>query len=297
MPTHVALIGKAGVVEQVWQNTRAASLDASRYPGKLVETEGDIAPGMRLVGGVFLASPPLVTRKAMAAEIKRRSDDLFPAGVREMLARMGGEAAIAVQAYVQEVARVGQDMLTADEIPQDYRDDKHWPKVPRVSMPVPVASTGLAHSVTVAPVINVTPGSVDVTREVSQVIDSPRADVARRDAEHDAASSGRKVVGNSQPFSDQMPVATVSAPVSPQIQQLVPVDEYQGHGSLDGLKVALVTAANAVSVKHEPGMWGGARKRFREGLAERAALVLAAQSVEGVKAAHGRLLAFIEGKQ
>lgn len=293
MPTHVALVGKAGIVDQVWQNTRAASLDASRYPGKLVETEGDIAPGMRLVNGVFLASPPLVTRKALAAEIKRRSDDLFPSGVREMLARMGGDAAHAVQAYVQGVASVGQDMLTADEIPQDYRDDKHWPKVPRVSMPVPVASTGLVPSVTVgAPIINVTTGQSEPAQVVVHQLDREN----RQRADEPVSPLGAQLTPVASNYAPKSSVAKVSTPVSTQVQELVPVDEYQGHGSLDALKIALVTAANAVSVRHEPGMWGGARKRFRDGLAERAALVIAAQSVEGVKAAHGRLLDFIEGR-
>lgn len=289
---NTALVGRAGIVEQVWIGTRAAELDAAAYAGDLVETDGSIAPGMRLVGGVFVASPPRIQRKALAAEIKRRGDDLFPAGVREMLAKLGGEAAVAVQAYVQEVARVGQSMLLADEIPQDYRDDRHWPVVPSVTMPVPVAATGLAPSVTVSPVFHVTPGAAEPAQVVVHQIEREN----RQGPADPVSPVGEKLAPVAPNYYPNQPVAAVSAPVSKQAQDLTPVDPYRGHGDLDGLKAALLEAARVSFESVEPKLSFWTRNKFKDGLATKTVDVLSEQTVEGVEAAASRLMAYIEGK-
>lgn len=159
--THTVHIDRQGYVESVHLNTRMASMDAKRYPGTLMEVTGDVAPGWHWDGHKFSLPPPRITQEAVRKERDRRIETPFPKGFRDQATALGGENALAVTNYVAAVMKVAEAF--GDDAPQDYRDDRHWPKVPKLHMPVPQRVeaispvTGAPVNITVAPVIHATP--------------------------------------------------------------------------------------------------------------------------------------------
>jgi hypothetical protein len=160
--THTVHIDRRGYVEAVFRDQRKASLDAKRYPGTLMEVTGDVVPGWHWDGEKFSLPPPRITPEAVRAERDKRIDTPFPKGFRDQATALGGDNALAVSGYVAAVMKVAESFL--DDAPQDYRDDRHWPKVPKLrDLPVPQRVeaispiTGAPVNITVAPVIHATP--------------------------------------------------------------------------------------------------------------------------------------------
>lgn len=158
--THTVHIDRQGYVDTVFQNTRAATLDARKYPGTLMEVTGDVAPGWRWDGQRFALPPPRVPPSALRAERDRRIDGPFPERFRAQITALGGDNAVSVSNYVSSVFRAAEAF--GDDAPQDFKDDRHWPKVPKLrDLQVPQradVSPALGGPVTVnvAPVINTT---------------------------------------------------------------------------------------------------------------------------------------------
>jgi hypothetical protein len=155
-------IDRRGYVVGVYENTRKATLDEKRYAGTLMEVEGPVAAGMVWDGHRFATPPPRIAPEAVRKERDRRIDTPFPKGFRDQATALGGDNALAVTNYVSAVMKVAEAF--GDDAPVDYRDDRHWPKVPKLrDMPVPRAVAELAPSagapvnITVAPVIHATP--------------------------------------------------------------------------------------------------------------------------------------------
>lgn len=181
---HTVHIDRQGYVESVHRDTRMASMDAKRYPGTLMEVTGDVVPGWHWDGHKFSLPPPRITPEAVRKERDRRVDGPFPERFRAQITALGGENALAVSNYVAAVLRVAEGF--GDDAPQDYRDDRHWPKVPKLrDAPVPVrvhdVSSVSAAPVTVniAPVINTTqaePKALVVHHEPAPVRPAPQFD-------------------------------------------------------------------------------------------------------------------------
>lgn len=159
---HTVHVDLQGYVDTVFRDTRKASLDAKRYPGKLIEITGDVAPGWHWDGEKFSLPPPRIAQEAVRKERDRRIETPFPKGFRDQATALGGDNALAVSNYVAAVMKVAEAF--GDDAPVDYRDDRHWPKVPKLQpMSVPRAvselapSTGAPVNITVAPVIHATP--------------------------------------------------------------------------------------------------------------------------------------------
>lgn len=159
---HTVHIDRRGYVEAVFRDQRKASLDAKRYPGTLMEVTGDVVPGWHWDGQKFSLPPPRITPEVVRKERDRRIETPFPKGFRDQATALGGENALAVSNYVAAVMKVAETF--GDDAPQDYRDDRHWPKVPKLrDLPVPRAVseispiTGAPVNITVAPVIHATP--------------------------------------------------------------------------------------------------------------------------------------------
>lgn len=153
-------LDRQGYVDTVFQNTRKVTLDARKYPGTLMEVTGEVCPGMRWDGQRFVTPPPRIDPEVVRAERDRRINDHFPERFRAQVTVFGGENAIRVSRYVTDVQRVAEAM--GDDAPQDYRHDRHWPRVPTlIDLPVPQrvtdAPTGQPVNVTIAPVINAQP--------------------------------------------------------------------------------------------------------------------------------------------
>ena len=159
---HTVHLDRQGYVDTVFRDTRKASLDARKYPGTLMEVTGDVAPGWRWDGQRFALPPPRVPPSALRAERDKRIDTPFPKCLRDQVTALGGANALAVSNYVSSVFRAAEAF--GDDAPQDYRHDRHWPRVPKLrDMPVPQRVeaispvTGAPVNITVAPVIHATP--------------------------------------------------------------------------------------------------------------------------------------------
>lgn len=155
-------IDRQGYVDTLLCNTRKATLDAKRYPGTLMEVEGPVCVGWHWDGQKFSLPPPRISPEAVRAERDRRVDGPFPERFRAQITALGGDNAVSVSNYVSAVFKVAEAF--GDDAPQDYRDDRHWPRVPKLrDLPVPqrVAEispvTGAPVNITVAPVIHATP--------------------------------------------------------------------------------------------------------------------------------------------
>lgn len=161
--THTVHLDRQGYVTEVYQDTRKTQLDERKFTGTLMEVTGPVTPGMRWDGQRFVTPPQRVKAEAVRAERDKRIEVHFPKGFRDQLMVFGGNNALKVSRYVTEVHRVAESM--GDDAPQDYRDDKHWPRVPTLTdLPVPQRvvesispSTGSPINLTVAPVINTHP--------------------------------------------------------------------------------------------------------------------------------------------
>ena len=160
--THTVHLDRQGYVDTVLCGTRKATLDARRYPGTLMEVDGDVCVGWHWDGQKFSLPPPRITQEAVRKERDRRIETPFPKGFRDQATALGGDNALAVTNYVSAVMKVAEAF--GEDAPADYRDDRHWPKVPKLrDMPVPRAVSDLAPSagapvnITVAPVIHATP--------------------------------------------------------------------------------------------------------------------------------------------
>jgi len=155
---HTVHLDRQGYVDTVLLNTRSASLDARKYPGTLMEVSGDVCAGWRWDGQKFVLPPPRIMPEAVRTERDRRVNTPFPERLIAQVTAFGGSNAVNVSAYVKRVFQVAESF--GDDAPADYRDDRHWPRVPElVDMEVPVRVHDV-HAVsgapiTVAPVINV----------------------------------------------------------------------------------------------------------------------------------------------
>jgi len=172
-------VDRQGYVIEVFQNTRKGALDERRYAGRLIEAEGEVCAGWSYDGQKFSLPPPRVLPEAVRTERDRRIDTPFPERFRSQVTALGGDNALRVHRYVSEVLRVAEAMM--DDAPQDYRDDGHWPKVPKLQdLAVPQRLSEVSASpvnVTVAPVIHVpaaeaTPLTIE-HRTVSQASQQP----------------------------------------------------------------------------------------------------------------------------
>lgn len=182
--THTVHLDRQGYVVEAFLNTKLETLDARKYPGTLMEVTGDVVPGWRWDGQRFVLPPPRVPPSAVRAERDRRIDTPFPERLRAQITAFGGENASNVSRYTAQVFRVAEAM--GDDAPADYRDDRHWPRVPElVDMKVPVrVHDGVPVSaapvtVNVAPVINTTqaePKALVVHHEPAPAPVAPRYD-------------------------------------------------------------------------------------------------------------------------
>lgn len=180
---HTVHLDRQGYVVEVFQNTRKATLDARKYPGTLMEVTGDVVPGWRWDGQRFALPPPRVPPSAVRSERDRRVDGPFPERFRAQMTALGGDNALAVSKYVGGVFRVAESF--GDDAPRDYKDDRHWPKVPTLrDVPVPVRVDGVSPvsaaplTVNIAPVINTTqaePKALVVHHEPGSERGPPRA--------------------------------------------------------------------------------------------------------------------------
>lgn len=179
---HTVHIDRRGYVEAVFRDQRKASLDAKRYPGTLMEVTGEVVPGWHWDGHKFSLPPPRITPEAVRAERDRRVDGPFPERFRAQITALGGDNAVSVSNYVSSVFRAAEAF--GDDAPQDFKDDRHWPKVPKLrDLPVPQradVSPALGGPVTVnvAPVINTTqaePKALVVHHEAAPARESPSA--------------------------------------------------------------------------------------------------------------------------
>ena len=176
--THTVHLDRLGYVDTVFRDTKKASLDERRYPGTLMEVTGEVCPGWLWDGHKFVLPPPRIHPDEVRAERDRRIE-VFPTRFRAQVAAFGGGNAMAVSNYLAEVYRVADAMV--DDAPRDYREDRHWPRIPELrDMPVPTKSQD-GHSssapitISVAPVINATPGELKpVVIEQRAVSDSVR---------------------------------------------------------------------------------------------------------------------------
>lgn len=254
---HTVLLDHAGYVVQLWQDTRAATLDARKYPGTLMEVDGPIAPGYRWDGQRFVLPPPRIPVEAVADERQRRIETYFPERFRAQVTALGGDNAVRMHRYVTEVHKVSERM-TLDEPPQDFKDDHHWPTPPIMAdMPVPVRHHEAAPvHVTVAPVIN------------AQPVERP-------------------------PIPLEIVHRTVSESVSPVSEGEFGLDR---NDPLYALKLALVRTIAETVERHGPEIPEDIRESWEDQLAEMAAIATAA-TTEGQIAAQGqRVAAFVEGR-
>lgn len=279
---HTALV-RRGYVEQVWLHTPKASIDARAHDGALVETRGDVAPGMRFVDGAFVLAPPKIRNEVIAAEAQRRIDGVFPSGVRNMLAGLGGAPAVIMQRYVTEVHRTAEAFMLAETVPTTFRDNAYWPSVPDLG-PVPVASPDAALASQTPPPINI---------HVAPVINSQAAD---RSTEPIVINPPQVVVRQQEAARDGV-VGVAPRAVPAFSEDAAPVrPKFDGHESLDAWKAALVEATQATYEQHKEGLSAVARARFLETMADFAAQIIEAETAEGVEAAKASLMRFIEGQ-
>ena len=157
--THTVHLDRQGYVDTVLQNTRRETLDARKYPGTLMEVTGDVCAGWRWDGQRFVLPPPRVPPQDVRDERDRRIDGPFPERFRAQVTALGGDNAMLVSRYVAAVFKVAESF--GDDAPRDYKDDRHWPKVPALrdaQVPVRVQDSVPSAPVTVniAPVINTT---------------------------------------------------------------------------------------------------------------------------------------------
>ena len=262
-------VDRQGYVIEVFQNTRKGALDERRYAGRLIEAEGEVCAGWSYDGQKFSLPPPRVLPEAVRTERDRRIDTPFPERFRSQVTALGGDNALRVHRYVSEVLRVAEAMM--DDAPSDYRDDRHWPKVPKLQdLAVPQRLSEVSSSpvnVTVAPVIHV-PAS-----QASQAAEATPLTIEHRTV------------------SDH--VQTVSHPA-------------EGDFGLDrsdplyALKVALVrTIADTVDdtiERHGDQIPADIWEAWSDQLAEMAAMATAATSEEHLAAQGVRVAAFIQGK-
>ena len=157
--THTVHLDRQGYVDTVFQHTKKEPLDARKYPGTLMEVTGDVCAGWRWDGQRFVLPPARVPPQSVRAERDRRVDGPFPERFRAQITALGGDNAVMVSRYVAAVFKVAESFN--DDAPRDYKDDRHWPKVPvlrdasvpvRVQDSVPLAPV----TVNIAPVINTT---------------------------------------------------------------------------------------------------------------------------------------------
>jgi hypothetical protein len=182
--THTVHLDRQGYVDTVFQNTAKETLDARKYPGTLMEVTGDVCAGWRWDGQRFVLPPPRVPPQDVRAERDRRVDGPFPERFRAQITALGGDNAMKVSNYVAEVLRVAESF--GDDAPRDYKDDRHWPKVPTLrDVPVPVRVDGVSPvsaapvTVNIAPVINSTqaePKALVVHHEPAPAPVAPRYD-------------------------------------------------------------------------------------------------------------------------
>jgi hypothetical protein len=251
-------IDRQGYVIEVFQNTRKAALDARRYEGKLLEAEGDICVGWSWDGQRFVLPPPRVLPEAVRAERDKRIDTPFPKRFRDQVTALGGDNALKISTYASEVMRVAESMM--DDAPQDYRDDRYWPKVPKLAdLAVPQRVSELA------------PSPVNVT--VAPVIHMPAVE-----------TKAAPLLVEHRTVSDSVPA--------------VSVDEYGLDRSdpLYPLKVALVHTIEETVDRHGDSIPAEIRGAWEDQLAEMAAIATAAQSKEAIAVQEDRVAAFVEGK-
>lgn len=135
--THTVHLDRQGYVDTVFQNTKKETLDARKYPGTLMEVTGDVVPGWRWDGQRFVLPPPRIPASDVRSERDRRINTPFPERLIAQVTAFGGKNAVNVSTYVKNVYAVAEAM--GDDAPADYRDDRHWPRVPSLDdMPVPV---------------------------------------------------------------------------------------------------------------------------------------------------------------
>jgi hypothetical protein len=159
--THTVHLDRQGYVVEAFLNTRRETLDARKYPGTLMEVTGDVCAGWRWDGQRFVLPPPRVPPQSVRAERDRRIDGPFPERFRAQITALGGDNALSVSNYVASVMRVAESF--GDDAPRDFKDDRHWPKVPALrdaQVPVRVhdvpSVSGPPVTVNIAPVINST---------------------------------------------------------------------------------------------------------------------------------------------
>lgn len=175
-------LDRHGYVMEVFQNTMAATLDAGKYTGTLMEVTGPIAPGMRWNGQTFVSPPPRIPPGAVLDEKARRSA-MFPERLVKLITSIGGDNAMKVSKYLGELHNVAEGMMLS-EPPADFKDDKYWPRVPELhDLPVarPVHEmqslspvSGQPINIHVAPVINTSapePKAIEI-RTVSESVPS-----------------------------------------------------------------------------------------------------------------------------
>lgn len=253
-------LDRQGYVVEVFQNTRKTTLDDRKYPGTIMEVKGDVCPGMRWDGQKFVTPPPRIDPEAVRDERDRRINDHFPERFRSQVTVFGGENALKVSRYVSEVNRVAEAM--GDDAPQDYRDDRHWPRVPvLIDLPVPQR------------VVEGHPSSQPVNVTIAPVI-------------------------NAQPVEAKpVPLEVVHRTVSDSVSPVSPGEfGLDTRDPLYALKVAMFRTIEDTVQRIGPGLPDDLREEWEDQLAEIAAIATAATSEDQIAAQGMRVAALIEGK-
>ena len=287
---HVALV-KRGRCEQVWLNTRPETIDASAYDGELVAVTGDVCPGMTYRDGVFLVAPPRVTADQIRCEAVRRAEGAFPRVMQPYIMKLGGDAALAMHAYLTGVHNRSADFLSLDAAPPDFQADRYWPRVPSL----PLTSMPIA-----TPMLGAAPAPMQPSQEVRVIVDH-RGPVI----EHVAMSTDK--IGQDRTIPAKS--ANAAMPNSPYVgSSNLPVEQMTAYApgavaleiaegsDLTALKAAIVASIRAVHDIHK-GEFADpdAHNAWLEQLASFGAEVFASTTKEGVYAARDRAERFIQG--
>ncbi len=111
-------LDRFGYVEEVFHNTRMATLDAGKYPGTLMEVTGPVCPGMRWDGQTFVTPPARIPPAAVLDEKARRSA-MFPERFVKQVTALGGDNAMKVSKYLAELHTTAERMMLGDP-PRDF---------------------------------------------------------------------------------------------------------------------------------------------------------------------------------
>lgn len=292
---HTVLVDRAGYAIQVWQGTRAATLDPRAYAhlGTLMEATGPVVAGMRHVDGGFYAAPIRPDNAFIQAEAERRINLHFPEGFRINVTALGGDNALKIANYIGTVHKTAENMMAAQIPPSNWKADEWWPSPPALEL-LQIPQRVIEHqpyqqhqaqpiTVHVAPVINAGErGESGGNRGLPAL-------VTHEPAQRTQHYQREQVTDLDPELPVARPVPRVAVDNTRKVEDAAPLDPLDPRDPLYALKLALVQAIATTATSH------ALPDSTVHVLAEIAALGTAANTRDEVEAQRKRVDAVIQG--